>query len=236
MLEGLKDWTYRRYWADETRPYQHLRDVLAEKVGAGTAVLDQGCGYRAPTLCELKGRGATLRGIDLVEFDNHDPDLDLHKGDLARTPYAEKEFDLVYSRSVMEHVVDPNAVYAETNRILKPGGRWLFLTANRWDYVSLVARAVPNRLHRRIVRTFEGRNEADTFPTAYRTNDRKQIGGLAARHGFQIRGFEYLSQYPSMFVGNGAAFLAATAYEKLLMDINALRGLRGWLFVELEKS
>ena len=48
----------------------------------------------------------------------------------------------------------------------------MFLTANMWDYGTLVARAVPNRFHAGIVKVVEGRAEEDTFPIAYKTNTR----------------------------------------------------------------
>jgi SAM-dependent methyltransferase len=234
MGDRLRDWTYRRFWAHEEHPYQTLRLRLAALTGPGMTVLDAGCGYTSPTLRELDGKGARLIGADVVPLERY-PGIEAIQCDLARVPLPDGSVDLVYSRSVMEHVTDPDAIYAETWRLLKPGGRWIFLTANRWDYVSIVSRLTPNRLHGRIVKAFEGREEIDVFPTAYRTNDRSQVSRHAAGAGFRIDRFEWLSQYPSMFYGNGPAFLVATLYEKLLMRVGALKRLRGWIFVELVK-
>lgn len=120
-------------------------------------------------------------------------------------------------------------------RILRPGGRFVFLTGNAWDYSAVIARLVPNRFHPWIVARTEGRQERDVFPVAYRTNTRRQIERLCAGSGLQIEQFSYLGQYPSYFMFNGALFLLATGYEKLITRFDALRGLRGWLLVTLRK-
>lgn len=234
MMGRLRDWTYRRFWAGDVHPYQTLRSRLAALTAPGMTIVDAGCGYTSPTLRELGGKGARLIGVDVVPLERY-PGIETIQADLARIPLPDASVDLVYSRSVMEHVTDPDAVYAESWRLLKPGGRWIFLTANRWDYVSLVSRVTPNRFHGRIVSAMEGRAELDVFPTAYRTNDRTQIGRHAARAGFRVDRFDWLSQYPSMFYNNGPLFLIATLYEKLLMRFSALKRLRGWVFVELVK-
>jgi SAM-dependent methyltransferase len=231
-MSRLRAWTLATFWKHETHPYQTLRNRLATLVAPGMVIVDGGCGHEAPTLNELRGRGARLIGIDLVLLAPQEG-LELHVGDLAHVPLPDGSVDLLYSRSVMEHVVDPGAVYAEARRLLKPGGRWVFLTANRWDYVSLIARITPNRFHAAIVRRMEGRQEFDVFPTAYRTNDRGQISSHAAKAGFRIDRFERLSQYPSMFYNAPPLFFLASLYEKMIMRFQLLSVLRGWLYVEL---
>jgi len=143
--------------------------------------------------------------------------------------------DLIMARSVMEHVVDPAGVYAEAHRVLKPGGHFIFLTANLWDYASLIARVVPNRFHPWIVARTEGREEEDVFPIAYKTNTRSAVTRFARETGFEIVAFDYLGQYPAYFMFNGALFLLGTAYEKMIGRIRHLHFLRGWIFVTLRK-
>jgi len=139
------------------------------------------------------------------------------------------------SRSVMEHVTDPAQVYSEAHRVLRPGGRFIFLTANLWDYASLIALAVPNRFHPWIVARTEGRAECDVFPVAYRTNTRRAVEKWARHAGFEVATFRYLGQYPAYFMFNGFLFLLATGYEKLISNVTALNFLQGWIFVTLRK-
>lgn len=233
-MGALTDWTYRTFWTKEVHPYRLLERRLLDLARPGLAILDAGCGHTAPNLQPLRASGAALYGIDLVPLAAQDG-MELIEADLGKVPLPDASIDLIYSRSVMEHVTDPDAVYAEAARLLKPGGRWIFLTANRWDYVSLVSRLTPNRFHAAIVRRFEGREEFDVFPTAYRTNDRGQIAHYAQAHGFSIDRFERHGQYPAMFYRVGPLFLLATLYEKLVIRSRLLAGLRGWLYVELVK-
>jgi SAM-dependent methyltransferase len=141
----------------------------------------------------------------------------------------------IMSRSVFEHLGDPESVYTEFARVLRPGGRVVFLTANMWDYGTLVARMIPNRFHSRIVNVVEGRAEEDTFPTEYKTNTRADVNRLAAKADLRIEAFDYLSQYPNYLMFNGLLFLLGTGFEKLIGRFEALRFLRGWIMVTLVK-
>jgi SAM-dependent methyltransferase len=234
ILRNLTDWTYKHFWTHEQHPYALLRRRLRELAAPGMTILDAGCGHTAPNLQELRNSGAKLIGVDLVRLEPQDG-MELIESDLGAIPLPDGSVGLICSRSVMEHVVNPDFIYAESARLLKAGGRWIFLTANRWDYVSLISRMTPNRFHAAIVRRMEGREEFDVFPTAYKTNDRRQIAHYAEAHGFRIERFERHGQYPAMFYEVGPLFLLATFYEKMIMKLRLLAWARGWLYVELVK-
>lgn len=51
-----------------------------------------------------------------------------------RLPFRDGQFDGVFSINVLEHVVDPERVLAETERVLAPGGVMLAVTPNgNWE-------------------------------------------------------------------------------------------------------
>jgi SAM-dependent methyltransferase len=225
----LKDKFFR-----EDHPYRIFEREVERYLRPGHTLLDAGCGRSAPILTKYRGKAARLIGVDLVEFENV-PGVELLQNDLGKMPIPPATVDLVMSRSVMEHVTDPAAVYGEIFRVLKPGGHFIFLTANLWDYASLIAKTIPNRFHPAIVARTEGRAEQDVFPVAYRTNTRRAVSRWAAGAGFDIVSFRYLGQYPSYFMFNGFLFLLATIYEKIIGRVAALNFLQGWLFVSLRK-
>jgi SAM-dependent methyltransferase len=231
LAERLK----QRYFGAQDHPYRTLEREIERHLGPQVTLLDAGCGREAPVLAKYVGRAGRLIGVDLVEFRGEIAGLELLPRDLSTTGLPDASVDLILSRSVLEHVEEPAAVYAEMFRILRPGGRFVFLTANLWDYASIIASIVPNRLHPWIVAKVEGRAEADVFPVRYRTNTRAAVRRFARASGFEIELFRHLGQYPAYFQFNGFLFLLATGYEKLISRFEALAFLRGWIFAVLRK-
>ncbi len=226
-----------KYYAGVPHPYRLFEQRVDQYLGCGDKVLlDAGCGRTVPVLRRYQGKATRLIGVELVEFTDVPDGIETYNADLATLPLSDASVDVIMSRSVFEHLTDPASVYREFARVLKPGGRLIFLTANMWDYATLVARAVPNRFHARIVKAVEGRAEEDTFPTAYKTNTRGDVERLSAASGLAIESFEYLSQYPNYLMFNGVAFAIGTAFERLIRRFEALRFLRGWIMVTLVKS
>ena len=234
-MTALAQRLLERHYAGRAHPYRIFERAIDSALTTESVLLDAGCGRTAPTLRKFQGKARRLIGVDLVSFRDVPPGIETYQTDLAHLPLASDSVDLIASQSVFEHLLDPQAVYAEMARVLRPGGAVVFLTANMWDYGTLIARIVPNRFHARIVKKVEGRAEEDTFPTAYKTNTRRDVDLLAAAAGFRVESFEYLSQYPNYLMFNGALFFAGMCFEKLIHRFEAFRVLRGWILVTLRK-
>jgi ubiquinone/menaquinone biosynthesis C-methylase UbiE len=230
LSQRLKD----RFFG-ENHPYSHFETEVDALINPASTLLDAGCGRTAPVLRKYRGRAGRLIGVDVVDFRDSVDGIELHRSDLGAMPLDDACVDVAMARSVMEHVNDPARVYAEMYRVLKPGGHFVFLTPNLWDYGSLIAKAIPNRAHPWIVSKTEGREEEDVFPIAYRTNTNGAVRRWAKRTGFETLSIRYLGQYPSYFWFNGFLFLLATAYEKVIANTPGLRFLQGWLLVTLRK-
>ena len=86
-------------------------------------------------------------------------------------PYPDNNFDIVFARSVFEHIEDPEWLARELLRIVKPGGLIAAFTPNKFGYFAVAARMVPNRLHVGTLSKIQpGRKAEDVFPTHYRLN------------------------------------------------------------------
>jgi 2-polyprenyl-6-hydroxyphenyl methylase/3-demethylubiquinone-9 3-methyltransferase len=112
---------------------------------AGNTVLDLGCaaGFMAEALAD---RGAVVTGVDPAA-----DAVDAARRHAAPTgrairddvglgeelPYDDKAFAAVICVDVLEHVADMGKVLAEVERVLKPGGLFLFDTINRNPTTSL---------------------------------------------------------------------------------------------------
>lgn len=80
--------------------------------------------------------GFKVRGLDISpKSKDASPDLDIDIMDADSTvwPYKDNQFDVIYSKSFIEHLVDPVSFLNESFRVLKPGGVIVTLTP---DWVS----------------------------------------------------------------------------------------------------
>ncbi len=161
-------------------------------------ILNVGCGrgagaedpsrYRAK-LHDLRGEGRRVIGIDVDPAAAANPLVDEFRliEEPKSWPVESKSIDLAVVDYVLEHVERPREFFEELHRTLKPGGVACMRTPNRWSYVSMLARLIPNRMHARVVsKAQDGREEQDVFPTFYRCNTkralRRFVKGLSFDH------------------------------------------------------
>jgi SAM-dependent methyltransferase len=226
-----------RHFDENDHPYQHLERAVERVLRAEDTIVEAGCGRTAPLLRRLQGRARRLIGIDLEEF-TLDEDLEgveLVRGSIDDTGLPAGSVDLALSRALMEHLEHPRPAFAEIQRILRPGGRYIFLVPNLGDYGSIAAWLIPNSLHPGVVRAVEGRDVKDTFPAYFRCSTRGSIQNLCDSTGLELVSCDYLGQYPAYLQFNSVLFWLGTMYEKLISRFDALRYLRGWLLVEVRK-
>ncbi|MFT7511858.1 MAG: SAM-dependent methyltransferase [Candidatus Omnitrophota bacterium] len=94
--------------------------------------LDIGC-MKGDFLHGLQEAGWEVEGTELSTTPSNLFNLDIHYGtDFLTWPSEEDRFDLVTMWAVMEHVHDPMAFFEKIHRVLKPGGRFVYLVTN-WD-------------------------------------------------------------------------------------------------------
>lgn len=238
-MTRLSEKIQKRLFGKAPHPYKIYEQMILSKLKPDSVLLDAGCGRTAPVLAKFVGKAKRLVGVELVEFDPQKvpAGVELIQANLASVPQlGPASVDLIISRSVLEHVAEIEPVYKEMHRILKPGGGFVFLVPNFWDYVSLISWIIPNKFHGLIVSKTEGRDAHDTFPAFYKSNTRRSVARLASRTGFRMISCEYLGQYPAMLMFNAPLFLLGSLYEKLIARFRRLGFLRGWILVELVRE
>ncbi|MFE6254141.1 bifunctional 2-polyprenyl-6-hydroxyphenol methylase/3-demethylubiquinol 3-O-methyltransferase UbiG [Agromyces sp. NPDC057865] len=186
-------------WWDEDNPLNMLhgsctpgrmayfRDVLGRRGTAGGRTLDIGCGAGFITE-ELAGLGFTATGIDPSSVAIEAARAHATQGRLAieyvvgvgeQLPFPDAAFDLVTCCDVLEHVRDLDRVVAETARVLRPGGLYLFDTINRTRLSRLLAiRAMQEWRLTRIVDT--SIHEWSMFITP------EELEATLDRHGLEL--------------------------------------------------
>lgn len=217
------------------RPRTAYLRAIHKHLGESTRVLDIGCGYTAPDLQGLNRHQGRRVGVDVVPFRGETPEgIELIQADCCDMPIEDESFELVISRSVLEHLDEPSQAFREIARVLVPGGRFVFLTPNRWDYVSISASLIPNSWHPRLVRTLTGRSEDDTFPTRYRANSTRQIHRLAKANGMDCESVHLLREHPHYLQFSSIAYALGLAYEQTVQ--RNVSQLRPWIIGVLCKA
>jgi SAM-dependent methyltransferase len=105
------------------------------RIEAGATVLDLGCGAGTDLLiaAQMAGPEGNAIGIDMTPsmlgrtrasaeemgLDN----VELHEGLIESLPLEDQSVDVVISNGVIDLVPDKEAVFAEIDRVLRPGGR-----------------------------------------------------------------------------------------------------------------
>ncbi|MFH1920997.1 MAG: class I SAM-dependent methyltransferase [Planctomycetota bacterium] len=179
-------------------------------------VLDIGCGRGAcaddtvsfrRNLRNLRGKCKRVIGIDVDEAGRENAFLDefrLIGGD--RWPVEDETIDLCVSDYVLEHVRNPQAFFSECARVLKPRGSICVRTPNKYSYVALISRCIPNAWHAWVLKTIgKKRGADDVFPTLYRCNTARKLRRMMRIYGFEPCVYAYDDE-PSYLVFSRTAY------------------------------
>jgi SAM-dependent methyltransferase len=158
--------------------YARINAIVAPEhsvldLGAGRGAQFDGAASWKKAMTTLRGKVKRVAGCDvdpIVLTNPYVDDASLIGAD-GKLPYEDGTFDLVYCDWVLEHVEDVAPFVAEVDRVLKPGGWFCARTPNKWGYVALAARTLPQFLERRVLHFAQpNRLEHDVFPKHYRLN------------------------------------------------------------------
>lgn len=194
-------------------------------VSPDSIVIDFGCGRGAYSgdplpfrrnLRIFQGKARRVIGLDAGPAGAENPYLDeFHRLEGAAWPLEAACADLCVCDNVIEHLPDPQAFFAEANRVLKPGGLVCIRTPNQWNYITVLARLVPNHSHAQVLaKAKPGLREEDIFPTFYRCNTLPAVRRALDRHGFEGVVYGYEAE-PSYLTFSGAAYALGVLHQRL---------------------
>ena len=139
ILESTSDYvdvTYSEIDYPFTQYPSKLAKYLTDRyaLSEGSRLLEVGCG-RGETLKGFIDAGLVGHGVDLSPVaSKYFPELELKITDLEhnRIPHDDESFDVVYSKSLIEHFYHPERIVRDMFRVLRPGGVLIALTPD-WD-------------------------------------------------------------------------------------------------------
>jgi ubiquinone/menaquinone biosynthesis C-methylase UbiE len=163
--EGSLHWGYFDATAGEDflKASARLNDIMLAKsgIGAGSAVLDLGCGNGNTSLWLAEQHPCEVAGIDLsgVRIANAIEQaakasasvrsrVEFAKASATALPYPDDRFTHVWSQATIYHVPDKEAVLREARRVLRAGGTFILddLTRPKRDISAESQRFVYDRL------------------------------------------------------------------------------------------
>ena len=227
---------YDKYYAGRKFYDARYRELIRKYLRPGQRLLDAGCG-RYLKFCKEFSNTAHVVGVDLdtvLETDNQREPFGI-RGDLGHLPFPPEHFDMIISRSVVEHLADPAQVFREFCRVLRPGGKVIIVTPNKYDYVSLIAAYTPYNLHRALVSKIFRVPEDDVFPTLYRANTLSAIRKTLESAGFVPNELDTVNHYPAYLMFSPVLFRLGVLYERLT-SMRPFRSLRGSILCVFEKQ
>jgi SAM-dependent methyltransferase len=189
-------------------------------------VLDIGCGRGSQAddpipwrreLAILRGRVARVIGLDVDPAAATNPYIDEFR--LVRAgaawPLADSSVDLVLADFVIEHLDQPEPFFAELQRVLRPGGHFCARTSNRWSYIAMGSRLVPDRLHRQVLARLQPLRQAgDIFPTRFRCNSLWALRRALRKRGIAAVVYGYEAE-PSYLGFSRLAYALGVLHQKL---------------------
>ncbi len=192
------------------------KDIITQNINRKTRLLDLGCGH-SDFMKEVYGKTEHIYGIDSDKKAIEKNMIIKNKivGFAEEMPFADNFFDLVILTWVMEHLDNPNQIFKEIYRVLKPEGKIIFLTPNAWNYNVWIIRVIPNMFHKPLVSHFYNRQENDTYSKRYKLNSTRKIDKILLPVGLKKCQI-ILNGDPSYISFNKSLFKFACLIEKLL--------------------
>jgi ubiquinone/menaquinone biosynthesis C-methylase UbiE len=191
----------KMYWKMQNKIVPNLltslseyEDILRVHLNSNNNWLDIGCGHHILPEWRLPEEKTIVEKCNMVvgiDYDLHS--LQKHRtikhrvqGNITKLAFKNNSFHLATANMVLEHLDNPYILFKEINRILVPGGYFIFHTPNTQGYKTKLAKCVPELIKDKLVYLLEGRKEEDIFKTFYKANSIFDVRELAKSSSFQV--------------------------------------------------
>lgn len=182
---------------------------------------------------QLTGMARTVFGVDPFMESLKSNKQILHRvaGKLESLPFSSESFNLVSANMVMEHLEDPAQALREIQRVLTPGGCFVFHTPNKYHYLIFIASLLPQWFKDRLVKSTESRTPFRAF---YRFNTIDQVKRAADSSRFMVDELQCTNTSSTSGIYFGPFLIPMLLYKRLLR-LKFLSRYRSSLIVVLRK-
>ena len=197
-LSFFEDVRNNRFVVDEV----WMRRDIDFSMAAGKKLLEIGHGIGSD-LVEFAEHGAIVHGVDVTQehhelakqnFRLRNLVVDLKLADAKHLGYPDDTFDVVYSKGVLHHIEDTDAVVAEIYRVLKPGGVAvisMYHTFSAFHFYKIFFDGILKRQlfklgYRGVMATLEHGADGVHLKPLVKTYTRLGLKRLLKRHGLKV--------------------------------------------------
>jgi SAM-dependent methyltransferase len=150
--------------------WEILTDIILQNLQTKLYWLDLGAGSNI--LIKEQPGAAFALGSD-IQIPENISKLDLGPFCLSSVyylPFQDNSFDFITSRFTFEHLAEPGLALDEIDRVLKPDGRLIIQTTNKFSPTVLISRLIPFIIKKAIFKKIFKDNPSGTFKTFYKIN------------------------------------------------------------------
>jgi ubiquinone/menaquinone biosynthesis C-methylase UbiE len=236
-------WTNRLFhrFSHEKTQVETYREQLDLCLSGAKDAVHLGAGGKDPaTLCSADLSGIRIYAVDpSSESLSRNPNPNKIEAWGHDIPLDDRSVDVVFSEYLMEHVANPEATLREAFRLLRPGGRLLWMAPNLWSYGGLITHYTPVWFHKLVTRLLEPvsqrRASVDVFCTYFRINSIGKIQRILRDTGFEIEELISVSDAPHYTMILPVIHQLAVLLHILLARVNLLRYFRSVQVVRARK-
>lgn len=232
LLRRYLDLNTRLSWWQRSmaaRVIPHLADdgarefrerVLWSLIKPGFRVLDVGGGkHPAISLGMKRDFGLHIVGLDVSDTELLQAPAGAYDqivvGDVA-TVKIPGEYDLIFSRSVIEHVEDPASAIENLSRVLAPRGTMAHFMPCRNAPFAIINRILGNQLARRVLFTlFPDKRDDSGFQAFYNHCTPSELADLIGKRGLEV--VKVIPYYKSDYAAFFAPFYTIEMVRQALM-------------------
>ncbi len=197
-------------------------------------VLDAACGFGNPYLEKLRLDNTVGMDIDPSVKDRNKIHQEFIIGDLHYLN-TERRFEGIISVNTWEHLHSPALVLKNFFDILSEQGVLIIIAPERWYYISVIERLLPNALKDIAWRMLKG-HDYMPFPAYYRLCSKKTLLEAACFQGFKIEYFSSVEVPPIWFTKVPPLFILACLWMSLVKKYKVLENIRGAFIAVLKKE